>query len=456
VVQHLLADVGGHVRRLLTRPGEELSLLHRTASFWLRLSWSCATKLRRDNAPQVAAALSFQTLFSLIPMLVLILVFFDSVVGLEPVAERVRATVVDFLLPEGLISAEAAPLTAESPTSDEFNEARELVRSRIDDMLDRLSHVSFAGVGVVGLLAFLYGTTALMSTIEASFNSIYQAEETRPLRVRLPLYFTVVAVGPIAIAAAQILRDQLLEKLAATPGGGSRLAGFLASLAPLIAAWLVLLLLYRLVPNTRVRWGCAAAGAFVTALAWILFQGLFGLYLSNTFLTSLYGALALIPLFLLWVYWSWMLTLFGLGLSFSLQYLSLGEAAWRPPFPGDPRWFVPIMRAVAEAFRDGKTIGVTDLSRRCQLPPGFLRPYLRTLEREQLIRRTRESDGQRVVLMARPANTVKVREILGLEPLANGTASGELARQLEAGQLDAVGDLTLRDLLRPPVADVDD
>ncbi|MDX1385567.1 MAG: YihY/virulence factor BrkB family protein, partial [Thermoanaerobaculia bacterium] len=186
-VQRLATTAGWHVRQLLTRPGEELSLLHRTAAFWIRLSISCARKLRRDRASQVAAALTYQTLFSLVPTVVLALLLFSSVQGLDGASERARSSVIDFVLPDSLVGATAAGEEVSGTGSEEFDDAREILRVRIDELLQRLEEVNLAGIGLIGLAAFLYGATSLMSTIEGSFNSIYQAEETRPLTIRLHL-----------------------------------------------------------------------------------------------------------------------------------------------------------------------------------------------------------------------------------------------------------------------------
>ncbi|MEE2777061.1 MAG: YihY/virulence factor BrkB family protein [Acidobacteriota bacterium] len=442
-VQRILTTAGFHVRQLLTRPREELSLWNRTAAFWIRLSAACAAKLRRDNAPQVAAALTYQTLFSLIPMLVLGLLVFQSVQGLESAGERLRGTVVDVILPESLVSNEVARVAGSTATGNEFDEARELLRTRIDDLLQRLSEVSFTGIGIVGFVVFLYGATILMSTIERSFNSIYQAEETRPLTTRLPLYFSVVTMSPVALVAAQLLQDRIVGRLAGL------LSRVLAALAPLAATFVVLFLLFRLLPNTRVRWRCAASGAFVSAAAWLLFKGLFGLYLSQTILTSLYGALALVPLFLLWIYGSWLLVLFGLALAYSLQFLSLGVTGIRQPLTGDPRWFVPIMVHIGTAFAEGRTIGIEGLCARCQLSPAFLRPYLRILERRGLVRRAAGAEGERVVVLAKPAAAIRVSELLDLEPVPNqdSEVGSRFLVWLKEREMRRAEDLSLHQLL---------
>ena len=124
------------------------------------------------------------------------------------------------------------------------------------------------------------------------------------------------------------------------------------------------------------HWRSAAIGALITAFTWLLFQELFGLYLSSTALTSLYGALALVPFFLLWLYGSWLLLLFGLEIAFSLQYMATAGAIFddNATLPIDPRWHLRVLAYIAAAFSRGETLTTIDLARDLEAPPRLLRP----------------------------------------------------------------------------------
>lgn len=438
----------GYLTAILTHPLEELAQLPQTAAFWVRLSISCFRKLRRDHAPQMAAALVYQTLLSLIPMAVLGLMLFQSMQGSDEI-QALRTTVVNLLLPDSLLSVEADLLETDSPRSAaEFDEVREVLRERLDEIFERLSSVNFAGIGLVGFLIFVYGATALMDTIESSFNTVYHAEETRPLSTRLPLYFTVITLGPLAIVGAQVIQNKII-------GIGSGIFGTwlsapLAFLTPLAVTWFVLVVVFRLVPNTHVHWRSAAIGALITAFTWLLFQELFGLYLSTTALTSLYGALALVPLFLLWLYGSWLLLLFGLEIAFSLQYMATAGAIFddKATLPIDPRWHLQVLAYIAAAFSRGETLTTIDLARDLDAPPRLLRPQLLRLEKEGFIHRNRGRGGQSVLTLARPAASISVDEILALAATsaAKGPAAAHLAN-LAVDQNEATEGVTLKDVL---------
>src|SRR5688572_3417050 len=192
---------------------------------------------------QMASAPAFQTLFSLMPLLVLVLLVLLSVGGLEAAGAQLRTMIVDFLVPQSLVGPEAdlvgPPERGAPATMQEFNDARAVLRLRIDDVLESLSSVSFAGLGVAGFLLFLYGATALVRTVESSFNLLYQADDPPPWS-RLPLYFTLLTIGPLTLVGAQLLQDRVLHNLDTFMGGW--MAAPFAYLAPLLVSCVVLAL----------------------------------------------------------------------------------------------------------------------------------------------------------------------------------------------------------------------
>ena len=98
------------------------------------------------------------------------------------------------------------------------------------------------------------------------------------------------------------------------------LLGALARFQSLLASFVLLLLVYKLLPNTHVRLRPAIWGALVAAALWSLSRWGFGLYVSKALpYMKIYGALGLIPLFLFWLYLTWLIVLFGMELAFTLQ-----------------------------------------------------------------------------------------------------------------------------------------
>jgi membrane protein len=250
----------------------------------------------------------------------------------------------------------------------------------------------------------------------------------------------------VALYSAQVLQDRLLASLDTFMGGW--LAKPFAYVAPLFVSWIVLTLAFRTIPNTWVAWRAAVIGGLWSGLAWFAFQEIFGFYVNHVSMVSLYGALALVPLFLLWIYWSWLIILAGVALSFIVQYLQADEHwARRLHLPSDPRLLVPIMVRVADAFERGEAITTARLSLELRVPPRILRPYVLVLEGGGYLRGLRDRVDQHVLALARPADSIEVREILELAPPARTPVAADLMEELRRCELEAVGDLTLETLV---------
>lgn len=444
----------------MTRPAEELSLVQRGLAFWTRLALHCAGELKRDRAPQVAAALTYHTLFSLIPMLLLVLLVFHSFQLLEGYSDRFETMVIDLLLPESIDDqAEAIALPSAEGPELEFHEARLVMRERFSEGLQRVRDLNLTGIGVVGLVVFLYGALSLLGTVERSFDSIYRAETRRPARTRLPIYFTIMILGPIALVAGQVLQERLLERMASV-ALTAWLAAPLATLLPLLATWLVVFASFWTLPNTYVKKGSAAVGSLISAFLWLLLQELFGLYANATILSSLYGALALFPILLAWMYLSWLVVLFGLELSYSLQHhgnqlLPLEKQAL--PVPGDPRWLLPIVTRIAAGFRDGRPTSRRDLVQETGLPFVVLQPFLAVLENDGLIFAVKQKGDEPAYTLAMPPAQIALDRVFGLSRSPSytpGPAWQYLERQRSREDDEAAG-RSLESMfdLGPPVAE---
>ena len=121
------------------------------------------------------------------------------------------------------------------------------------------------------------------------------------------------------------------------------LFAFLGQFGGLAGSFVLLALLYKLLPNTLVRWRPALIGALVAATLWHVSKWGFGLYVSRALpYLKLYGAIGLIPLFLFWLYLNWLIVLFGMELAFTLQAMrgrAFDHLDGRDGFVhGDPRW----------------------------------------------------------------------------------------------------------------------
>ena len=184
----------------------------------------CARELKHDSADQMAAALTYRTIFSLIPMLVLGVVAFKSVGGFEKAGTQVQGKIFDYL---GLsnISYEdkvkgAATAPAPSVDTEGKAELREGIKKRLSELTDKAAGVSFAGIGAVGLILLIWAALGLAVSLEGSFNRIYNAPRGRPWHLRVAIYWAAITLGPVLLFVSLYLADKLkwsIEKLSVVP-----------------------------------------------------------------------------------------------------------------------------------------------------------------------------------------------------------------------------------------------
>lgn len=450
------------IRRLLTQPIDELTRWQRTLRFALDLARYCARKLSRDRAGEMAAALTYHTLFSLLPTLAMSLAVLALFVGPE---ERMgfKERVVDFLVPPAIAST-VAPSVDEGMDPDahrlDFAEARGEVTERVDEIFATLESVNFRRIGIVGLLVFVYASTALLANIERSFNAIYGTDSARPWYVRLPLYYTVITLGPLALVGGVALQGRAFDWLA-TEHLTAWLAGPVFVLSPVVSAWLLLFLMFVLLPTARVSRGAAAAGGFVSALLWVGGKEVFGLIVTAAYAqgaaAAIYGSFALVLLFLLWLWLTWMIVLFGLELTATIQALHGEGLDHLPDFATergfvDVRWVLPIAAFLANRFQVGDIAETDEIAEALAIPRRPARRLLEALDEAGLVHRVEERKRSGWAL-ALPASGITVDALLRaartLLPVKSEGAAAARARALVAALPEADASRPLSDLLDP-------
>ncbi|MFA7236263.1 MAG: YhjD/YihY/BrkB family envelope integrity protein [Phycisphaeraceae bacterium] len=419
--------------RLMTQPAVELTRKQKTVRYWTDLTRHCARELHYDKAGQMAAALTYHTLFSLMPMVVVMLVVLASFVS-DTEREGFKSDIINWLLnpitkEQVTPSADIGQTPAGSEHTDtdnpqvlidlekerEFDEARAAIAASLQQAIDSLEKVSFKGIGTVGILIFIYGATGLLATIEKSFNLIYGVAKSRPWYLRLPLYWTAITLGPIAILGGQFAQKWFMDLIDKIPWTGW-LVGPLVVLSPILTIWLALTLLYRWLPNTRVQLRAAVIGGFVASLIWVIaIQGL-KWYFDGAAIRGIYGALALLPLFLLWLWVSWLIILFGLELAYAVQAMKgrrFKHLAQSQDLVIDGSWLIPLMRHIAQTFEQGKISQVDQLADAMNLPARVINRMLIALETANLIHHIGGDDERGGgYTLAKPADQINAAEVL--------------------------------------------
>jgi YihY family inner membrane protein len=432
------------LRDWLRTPPSDLSGKQRTIRWWVDMSRHCVTELRLDRASQMAAALTYHTLFSLLPTVVLSLVVLHAFVG-EADREQLKRDAISWVLTP---LQQEAPIVGpmDQPETDrrqQFEEVRRSLSDRVGSVIDSLESVNFGGIGVVGVLIFLYAATGLLSTIERSFNTVYKAASARSIHIRVPIYYTVITVGPIVLVAGQWLQRRLVQAIAAETWSSWLLTVF-AVAAPLVTTWLVLWLLYSLLPNTHVSVRLAAVGSAVSAVLWAAGVQLFTIYVQRAAVSTLYGALGLLPLALFWMWLTWLIVLFGLELTYSLQSMRDGRFRYgyhreRAQTMVDRTLLLPLAARIAQRFAEGKLATIGDLSETMRIPERTIENMIDVLEDAKIVYRVQ--DGRMTgYTLSQPAEEISAAQVLAaseeLLPSMEGTPLGHVWEFVDQLQKD--------------------
>ncbi|MFH1602397.1 MAG: YihY family inner membrane protein [Pseudomonadota bacterium] len=239
-----------------------------------------------ERCAQAAAALSFSTLLSLVPMIAIAV----AIIAPLPFAEGLSKALEQFLL------ANLLP-----------DRAGTIIAKYVGEFTQKTQHLT-----QIGVLALIATALVQMLTIEHAFNAIWGVRENRPLLRRIAMHLLALLLGPLLFGGSLAVTT-----FVASAGFGLVEEPFWAKADLLKAVAFTFMtamfaLLYWAVPNRRVVPWHAALGGLLAALGFALMQRLFGLYVAKlpTY-AVIYGAFAAIPVFLLWLYLSWAVILVG-------------------------------------------------------------------------------------------------------------------------------------------------
>jgi len=360
--------------------------VHRAGRGAASLSWYVLCRFQKDSCLTLAASLSYTTLLALVPLLALVL----GILAGFPVFQGVQVQIQTFIL-HNLVP-----------------QAGQAVISALTTFVENAAKAT--GVGVLGLA---FTSLMLLSTINAAFNQIWRVELERPILWRFLVYWTIISLGPILFGTALSLSGAIFSEFQ-----GDRLPRRMTSLVvPFLIELLAFSLLYAVAPNRAVKWRNALYGALI---ATVLFECLkigYARYL-HAFPTyqSIYGALAAIPIFLVWMYLCWAVALFGAEIAAALPEWQSANALKDPqrdPRPGERLTLaMVIMNRLLEASRGQGAIAQDALIVGLAAPMAWVDCELQALAKAGFIERTERGDW----ILARDLDLLTVGDLYrGLE-----------------------------------------
>lgn len=188
-----------------------------------------------------------------------------------------------------------------------------------------VNNTNMKSMGAIGLVMLIVTVISLMGSIEEAFNTVWGVSETRSLHRRFSDYLSVVIVGPILLLAATSMTSSLqsqwlLQWLIHNTYLGDAIL-LLFRLLPYLSVWVAMVFLYIFIPNTKIRFYSALVGGVIAGTAWELAQwGYFHFQVGVANYNAIYGTLAAVPVFLVWIYTSWLIVLFGLEIVYAHQH----------------------------------------------------------------------------------------------------------------------------------------
>ena len=382
-----------------------------------------AVRFHQDRCIQIAASLTFTTLLSLVPLLTIALTVFSAFPVFEDFSSQIKTYLINNLMPEM---------------------AGKIITQYMRQFTESAMRLTAVGVVLLAVTAML-----MMLTIDHAFNAIWRVSRSRPLFKRLVIYWAVLTLAPLLIGASLSLTSWLVglsmgyAKQIPIFGVGS------LKILPVLFTTLAFAMLFRLVPNSYVPRTHALIGAVAAAIVFESMNRVFGYYISHFPTYKLvYGAFASVPIFLMWIYFSWLAALLGAVIAASLSH-------WRMPAVQNSSSAAQLLDALrvlqflAAGLQQGRVSTFPEMSMPLRLGYDTLEEILEKLAEAGMVC-SAEGNGW---LLKRDLDHIRAADLLRLfvldgDSLPAGRDDDPLRQWVSAcaGQLEQSADLTLQEL----------
>jgi len=374
-----------------------------------------ARRFYDDRGMQTAGSLTFTTLLAIVPLLTVAL----SLSTAFPVFDDAMTTLQLFVLENFL------PDTGSLDT--------------LSDQI--LAFTEQAGkLTAIGLVFLVVTAVMLMFTIDEGLNRIFRVRRRRPIAQRILMYWSVLTLGPVLIGSSLSMTSFLLGASFGVLSLGA-VAEFILKLLPYVFTWGALTLLYILVPYRHIDVRHALAGGLLAGVAFEVAKRAFAVYIVQfpTY-TLVYGAFATLPVFLLWLYVSWLVVLVGATFTALLPGYRVITAEHKRPPGRELTEALDVLGVLARAQNDGKVLPLTFIAQQAQVMPHRCEIMLERCAGLGWVAKT-ERDSW---VLARDADTIRVADVYRAFVLDPGVTGEHLAEHWK--HVDSYWGASLRDL----------
>ncbi len=338
-----------------------------------------------------ASGLAYSSLLAAVPLAVVIFAMFSAFGAFDDVKQKVQ----DFLFSQFLPTSQAEILSY-------FNQFME----------------GASRLGLLGFLFFVFAAILLLDNIESNFNQIWHVTTRRRFIAKITSYTSVLVFGTLFLGASITIsariKAAIFREVPFDLGPLERLGTWIF---PWFLSFLAFLLMYKVIPFTRVRFRSALFGAAIGSILWEVGKNLFANSIGESVrYSTIYGSLAAIPIFLIWLYITWIIVLLGLEIAFTHQHFA---ALVRSKAAGgrDDCDRVPIglqlYTLIAQRYHQGKDPPTSDeLSRRFFVATGSVDSHLDRLVSSGLALMVAVGSAEEGVVPARPLSDVRVADVI--------------------------------------------
>ena len=331
-----------------------------------------------------AASLSYTTLLSIVPLIAVMFSLFSHLPVFKDISEIIQEFVFNNFVPS-------------------FGRT---VQNYLIQFSFNASKLTATGIFFLVFVALM-----LMANIDTALNNIWHVTKKRKPVYRFLIYWAILTLGPVLIGAGLYSTSYLLSlPLIGSVNDSLMIKARVLTFLPFITTSLAFTFLYYLVPNAYVRISHSLTGGIMAAILFEIAKYTFGVYIRAVpTYENIYGAFAVIPMFLVWIYVSWVIVLFGGQIAYVLSVFRMRNGKVLPSFE---RWdFYDVYRIIAElwsAQKEGTSLTETDLKNRgVRVSHAMLNTILDLLDRKKWVCRNEEGRW----LLSRDVDDISLNDI---------------------------------------------
>ncbi len=351
---------------------------------WRDTAITLRQRFRDDHMGLTASSLTFTTSIALVPFFTVALAIFTAFPMFSKLQGALQKWLIQSLIPDNIARQVLGYLTQFSGQASKL--------------------------GGAGLAVLLVTAIALILTIDRTLNSIWRVRTPRPLTQRVLIYWGVITLGPLVLAASLALTSYVLSASSGLVGALPVSLRFLLDVVQFLLVAGGMAALYRYVPNTYVKWAHAWSGGVFVAAGLEIGKKAVAIYLGAVPTYSLvYGAFATLPILLVWIYLSWVIVLMGAVIAAYLPSLLAGVARRGSAHGWLFQLAIEVMQQLHQARATARMgVSASGLAGQLQVDVLQLEPVLETLVALDWVGQLNDAQGQvesRYLLLVEPDAT---------------------------------------------------